>query len=202
VRTAAVDVGSSSLGETLGRLTEGLEVGLLVYNAAFSPVGPFLERPLAAQLQAVDVNVRGTLQAVSALAPAMVARGKGGIILLSSLTAFQGSPWVSTYGGTKAFLLSFGEGLWAELKEKGVDVLVSCAGATSTPGLLAQSPQGAPFMLPPRAVADDALGKLGRGPTTIPGAMNRLASFFMRRLLPRRMTVQLMSSQTKKLKSA
>ena len=62
-----------------------------------------------------------------------VARKRGAVILMSSLTAFQGSPFVSVYGATKAFNLALAEGLWAELQPHGVDVLACCAGATRTP---------------------------------------------------------------------
>ena len=63
-------------------------------------------------------------------------RGRGALVLLSSLTAFQGSPFVATYGATKSYNLSLAEGLWAELRGHGVDVLSVCAGATATPNLL------------------------------------------------------------------
>jgi short-subunit dehydrogenase len=47
---------------------------------------------------------------------------------MSSLTAFHGSPFIATYGATKAFNLVLGEGLWFELRARGVDVLACAAG--------------------------------------------------------------------------
>ena len=164
-------------------------------------VGAFLEIPLDAAARGVDVNVRGPLALAHRFGRRLAARGRGGIVLLSSLTAFQGSPFVATYGATKSFLLALAEGLWFELAPRGVDVLAVCAGATRTPSYLRQrAPQGAPGELEPDQVAREALARLGRGPSMIPGRFNRFASQLMRRLLPRRATIRLMGAQTKDLK--
>src|SRR4029079_265672 len=64
---------------------------------------------------------------------AMVGRGRGGILLVTSGAAWAGGGRLTTYGGTKAFDLVFGEGLWAELRRDGVDVLSLVVGATDTP---------------------------------------------------------------------
>ena len=127
-------------------------------------------------------------------------RGRGAVVLMSSLTAFQGSPYASIYGATKAFNLSLAEALWSELAASGVKVIASCAGATLTPGYLKRSARGgAPGELEPAQVAKETLAALGSGPLLIPGAFNRFASFLMRRLMPRRTTIGLMGSQTRKL---
>ncbi len=201
VRCVTADLASSTVGELIGKATEGLEVGLLVYNAALSPVGPFLEQTLEENLKAIDVNVRGPVTFAHRFAPAMVTRGRGSLVLLSSLTAFQGSPFVSTYGATKAFNLALAEGLWFELAKQGVDVLAVCAGATRTPNFVKAAPDGAPGLLEPSAVVTDALSHLHHGPLTIPGLFNRVASFFMRRLLPRKTTIAIMGQQTRKLQT-
>ena len=116
----------------------------MVYNAALSIVAPFLDTPLADKQRILDVNVRGPVIAAHVLGERMAARGRGGIVLVSSLTAFWGSAWVATYGASKAFNLSLGEALAHELGERGVDVVVSCAGATRTPGFVepGRGPQG------------------------------------------------------------
>lgn len=199
VRTLTLDLAASDAPAHLAEQTRALDVGLVVYNAALSPLGEFAGARVEDQLRALDVNVRTPTALAHHFAGRLVARGRGGLILLSSLTAFQGSPFLATYGATKSYNLALAEGLWFELKPKGVDVLAVCAGATTTPNFLKASPQGAPGMLPPAAVVQHALGALGRGPFTIPGAFNRLASFLMRRLLPRATTIALMGDQTRKL---
>lgn len=200
VVTAAVDLSSPALAEQLAPLIADREVGVLVCNAASSPLGSFARQTPAETGRALDVNCRAPLTLLHLLLPAMIERGKGGVVLMSSLTAFQGSPFASVYGATKAFNLALAEGLWAELKPHGVNVIASCAGATRTPNYLkAMAKGGAPGELEPEKVAEDTLAQLGRGPLVIPGAFNQFASFLMRRLLPRATTINLMAAQTRKL---
>ncbi|MBL9037088.1 MAG: SDR family NAD(P)-dependent oxidoreductase, partial [Archangium sp.] len=128
VETAVIDLGSPTLVDELGRLVNGRDIGLYVHNAAFVPHGAFLERPLREQQLSLDVNCRAPLALAHTLGTAMAHRGRGGIVLMSSLTAFQGTPLLATYGATKAFNLTLAEGLHGELAPRGVDVLACCAG--------------------------------------------------------------------------
>ncbi len=194
-----LDLASPDAAERIALFTRELDVGLVIYNAALSPIGPFLEQSLAENLRAIDVNVKTPTAVAHHFAPRLVKRGRGGLVLLSSLTAFQGSPFVSTYGATKSFNLSLAEGLWAELRDQGVDVLSVCAGATATPNLLKAVSKAPPGMQQPEEVVREALDALGHGPVLIPGRFNRFASFLLRRLLPRRSTIQIMANQTRKL---
>ncbi len=199
VRCIALDLARGDAAQVLERELEELEIGLVVYNAALSPIGSFLELPLDEQLRAVAVNVRGPVAIAHGFGRRLAQRGRGGIVLLSSLTAFQGSPFVATYGATKSFALSLAEALWLELTPSGVDVLAVCAGATRTPAYLRRSGRGAPGELEPDQVAREAFDRLSHGPFMIPGRFNRIASWAMRRLLPRRMTIRIMGAQTRKL---
>lgn len=198
-KTLPLDLGTPCAAEAIAEATKDLDVGLVVYNAALSPIGDFVSTTLEDNLRALDVNVRTPTALAHHFGGRLVARGKGGLVLLSSLTAFQGSPFVTTYGATKSYNLSLAEGLWFELKPKGVDVLAVCAGATKTPNLLKAAPNGAPGMLEPSDVVEDALDSLANGPLVIPGAFNRFASFLMRRLMPRAATIAIMGDQTRKL---
>ena len=87
---------------------------MLVYNAALSLVGPFLEQPLSAHLLELDTNVRMPLSLTYEFGRRMAERGCGGIILMSSLAAFHGGPFIANYAATKAYNLVLAEGLWAE----------------------------------------------------------------------------------------
>jgi short-subunit dehydrogenase len=200
VRTSSLDVAAAGFAAELEKLTAGLEVGLAVFNAAHAPAGPFLDSSLENQLRSVEVNCRGPLTLAHVLGRSMAARGRGGLVLMSSLTAFSGSPFLSTYGATKAFNLVLGEGLWFELRARGVDVLAVAAGATTTPGFWRASPHGEPGMISPEQVVAEALPKLGRTGVMIPGAFNRVASFFLRRVLPRRTAVRILGDRTTKLR--
>jgi len=199
VRTEACDLARPDLADVLERATGGLDVGLAVYNAAYAPVGAVLERSLDELTRVVDVNVRGPIVFARTLAPKMVARGRGGVVLMSSMAGFQGSPRIATYAASKAFAIVLGEGLWSELAPLGVDVLVSCAGAIRTPGYAKASRAEAPGTLDAREVAEQTLDALGRGPTVVPGATNCFARFVLGRVLPRRVAIALMARSTKEL---
>jgi hypothetical protein len=202
-RALVIDLASTDLLAEVTAATADLEIGLLVYNAAHSVVGRFQDVPLAEKLKMIDVNCRGPLVLAHHFGQRMAERGRGGIVLVSSLSGFQGQAMVGTYAATKAFDLVLGETLWEELGEHGVDVLAFCPGATRTPNFLATRPRSggmlsAPLMDPAETVAE-ALAALGRGPTQIAGRANRLAAFVLHRLLPRRALVRLMSRATRRM---
>ena len=192
VRTLACDLADPSFASQLAPLAAELDVGLAVYNAAYSFVGSFVDRPVDDLLRVVDVNVRGPLLFARTLCPAMVARGRGALVLMSSLAGAQGAPGLAAYAASKAFNTVLGESLWGELRPRGVDVVTSCAGAIRTPGYAAAASRDAPGTLDASAVVDATLAALGGGPTVVPGAVNKLAAFAMQRLLPRARAIAIM----------
>ncbi len=199
VHTEVVDMARPDFPNALAALTDGLEIGLAVYNAAHAPIGDLLSRPLGDLLHVVDVNVRGPLIFARMLAPKMVARGRGGIVLMSSLAGYQGAPRIATYAASKAFNIVLGEGLWRELRPNGVDVVVSSAGAIRTPGYAKTAARDAPGTLDADVVAERTLDALGRGPVVVPGAVNRIARFVIGRILSRRTAIDVFARSTKDL---
>ena len=196
IKTLVLDLSVSDAAERILRETEQLEIGLLVYNAAFSAIGPFLERPFQDHLKEIQTNALTPLQLIYLFADRMILRGRGGIVLMSSLSAFQGSAYISTYAATKAFNIVLAEGLWEEWRERGVDVLVCVSGAVKTPNYVASEPEKTGSLgdmtMKPNQVVREALNALGKGPYVIPGRMNRISSFVMRHLLPRKTAVRFM----------
>jgi len=163
-------------------------VGLLVYNAGADPYSSnFLDQPLAAWAGLVRRNVDTVLGACYRYAPAMVARGRGGIVLVTSGAAWVGGAHLAAYGASKAFDLILGEALWAELKPMGVDVLSMVLGATDTPAFR-RVLKGRDFdgLADPDDVARDMLANLAEGPTWPPDG----SPFGP---LPRRQAVELMT---------
>ncbi len=199
VRVAAVDLGGPGLLAEVRAAAAGLDVGLVVYNAAHSLIGPFLSQPLEEKLRIIDVNCRGPLVFADEFGRAMVARGRGGLVFMASMAAAQGSPLVATYAASKAFDLVLAEGLWDELSASGVDVLACRAGATRTPNYEASKPQGKVPLMEPEAVVRRALDSLGRRPSVVPGFINRLGDVFMTRLLSRRAAIRFMGKATRRL---
>ena len=173
------------------------EIGLLVYNAAYCPVGPLSHRTDAELSRVVAVNARTPLLLARRLSEPMIGRGKGGIVLMSSLAGAQGSPRLVAYGATKSFLVTLAEGLWSELRRSGVDVIACVAGAVTTPGY-EQTGQGgrAPGALPPGDVAEQTLDALGHGPVVVPGGFNKFGRFILSRVLSRKGAIWLMSRNT------
>lgn len=200
VRVAPLDLASPALLDELRVATAGLEIGLLVYNAAASLIGPFLDQPLADKLRILDVNCRGPVILADELGRAMAERGRGGIILMASIAGAQGTALITTYAASKAFDLVLAEGLWDELRERGVDVLGCRAGATRTPAYERSRPavESGPVM-EPEAVVVDALAALGKRPTTVPGLFNGAAAFVMARVLSRRAAVVTMGRAMRKM---
>ena len=196
VRTLALDLADGAWFPTVQALANELEIGVGVYNAAYSFVAPLLDRPLADALRVASVNVEGPLRFVHALAPAMRTRKRGALILMSSLAGFQGSPRLAAYASSKAFITVLAESLWSELRPEGIDVLVSCAGAIRTPGYLATAKGDAPGTLDPARVVELTLRAIGKGPMVVPGGVNKLARFFLGRLLTRRAAVGVMARNT------
>lgn len=199
IRVAAVDAGTpEGIAAIAGA---GEDVGLLVCVAALAPIAPFLELT-PAQLDAVlDLNCRSAAHLAHAFGTRMAARGRGGIVLLSSLAGGQGSALVTHYAATKAYLRVLAEGLWEELGPRGVDVLASCPGLVRTP-TFARTDATLPRLVPPptapRTVARQTLAAIGRRPVVIPGRLNRLAGTAVR-LLPRRRAIALASSRTRSM---
>lgn len=119
---------------------------------------------------------------------------------MSSLAGTQGSPKIATYAASKAFNAILADGIWHELKKHGVDVISCVAGAITTPGYKnAQDVKDAPGTLEANKVAAETLNALGKGPTVIPGFMNKMALFFMRRIFPRKLAISIMENNTKHL---
>ncbi len=204
VVTVVVDL-ALPVDELLGALRHAvgdLEIGLLVANAAWSPVGPFLESDLAGLVAAIEINCRAPVVLAHELGTRMAARGRGGIIVMSSLAAEAGSAHVALYSATKAFDLVLAEGLWYELRDRGVDVVAIRPGSTRTPGWESSQPPDGEFrgVMESPDVVRDALAALGTTPSLAAGAANRAAEA-MFRSMTRREVVELMSGITERLVS-
>jgi uncharacterized protein len=176
-RTATFDLTSASLIDDLAPLVDGLEVGLVVYNAgAVYWADTFVDRDLADALHLVDLNCRGPVLLTHRFGSSMAARGHGGIILMTSMSAAAGSAYTAVYNASKAFDIVLAESLWIELGQRGVDVLGAVAGLTDTP---AMHRSGVRFDDPTYVamsaddVAGEALAALGRGPVHVAGEQNR-----------------------------
>ncbi|MEX5632470.1 SDR family NAD(P)-dependent oxidoreductase [Parafrankia sp. FMc2] len=174
VRAVALDLSAPGALADLASVTSDLEVGLFVYNAGGDDLStPFLDKDLATHLNLVHRNCDSVLEAAYRFGGPMVARGRGGVVLVTSGAAWAGGATLATYGATKAFDLILAEALWAEWHTSGVDVLSLVLGKTDTPSMrrvfdARNEPYGE--VADPADVAREALDHLADGPTWIFGS--------------------------------
>jgi len=174
-----------------------VSVGLLVYNAAYAPIGLFENTSEEHLSLASAVNVKAPLLLAKLLSEQMIKNKRGGIVLMSSLAGAQGSPNLAAYAATKAFNAVLAEGLWKELKPHGIDVIGCCAGAILTPGYKeAEKTKPAPGTMTAGNVAETTLKNLGKGPIVVPGGVNKFARFLFTRLLSKKAAIDIMSKNT------
>ena len=121
-RTIAQDLSDDTAHELL-RATEELDVGVLVCAAGFGSCGPFLESDIAHETQMIRVNCEAVMLQTFHFGHRFVKRGRGGIVLLSSVVGFHGAPNFAHYAATKAYVQSLAEALHVELAAQGIDVL-------------------------------------------------------------------------------
>jgi short-subunit dehydrogenase len=182
--------------EAASRLREALEaqgvaVDLLVNNAGLGHTAPFHEQAPEVLRAMIEVNVRAVVELTRAFLPGMRARGRGRIVNVASSAAFQPVPYLTVYAASKAFVLSFSEGLAEELRGTGVTVQALCPGITATefldvagthPGLLVRRLP----LLSADAVVRRSLKGLDRGRVrVVAGWPNRALGFLVQRLAPR-----------------
>jgi short-subunit dehydrogenase len=199
VRCYDGDLASAPFLEKLRTECRSLDLGVVVCNAAQSPIGDFVTRDTDDLSRVVDVNVRAPLLLLRGLLPEMVSRKRGAVILMSSMTGHVGTPRIAAYAASKAFLRVLAESLWYELKDKGIDVIACSCGAVRTPGYATAAGREAPGTLNPDRVVKRAMLGLGAGPVVMPGYINKIATQVMTRLLPKWMAISILASSTKKL---
>lgn len=117
----------------------------------------------------------------------MVNLGKGGILFIASVGAYGIGPYMANYSASKAYILSLGESLHYDMKDKGVEITVLAPGPTDT-AMLAETEfdidQVGMKPMTPEKVARIGLNALGKKSSIISGTTNNIMTFVMRRLIP------------------
>ena len=185
VRTLRADLSRPDFMPAVLSATQSIEVGLLVNNAGFGLAGNFLDHQLEKEVALLDVNCRAPVILTHGFGRKMAARGRGGIIFVSSVSGYIATPFEATYAASKAYELFLAESLRYELKNKGVDVLALCPGSTDTEfhEVAGSRPVAAMAV---ELVVDVALKMLGKKPVAIPGWHNRLLVYLLK-FTPRRL---------------
>lgn len=185
IRIAEHDLADPAGVAALATSVASLDIGLLVNNAGVGLKGDFVAHDPAELRRLIELNCQAPVALTRALAPGLIARGRGGVIVVASTGGLQGLPGSVVYGASKGFDLLFGEGLAPELAARGVDVLTLAPGGTDTEGPRRTGVDlDRVSLMPVAPVVRAALAGLGRRTLVIPGVTNKLASLAIR-LLPR-----------------
>jgi uncharacterized protein len=162
-----MDLTDPDLSRSVAELMSRQDFGLVIYNAgATHGVGLFLDNPVDHARNLVRLNCDGPVLFAHLSLSAMRKRGRGGLILVSSMSALAGSGYVAAYAASKSFELVLAEGLHWELGREGIDVMCAVASLTDTPAMQrAGIVAGAgPTPMTSEDVAVGALRYLGQGP--------------------------------------
>lgn len=182
-RVLPLDLADPQGAAQLAAATADLDVGLLVSAAGFGTSGPLLAGRLSDELDMLDLNCRAVLEQARHFGERFVGRGRGGIVFMSSLLAFHGTPRAAHYAATKAYVQSLAEGLRVEWGDRGVDVIASAPGPVHT-GFAARANLQMAHALRADVVARVTMNALGRQGTVRPGWLSKLLGWSLA-LLPR-----------------
>lgn len=205
-----VDLASPGAAQQLFDEVEGrgLLVDTLVNNAGFGFYGPFEDQAPAHLSDMLQVNVVALTELTRLFVPSLLTR-RGVVLNVASTVAFQPSPYMSAYGATKAFVLSFTEALWAEYRGRGLHVAAICPGPVETPfidamGAAVRSTAVFKMAIPVDDVVRACLRALDhKSPTRIVGLVNWLlaqTSRFSPRALTARISAAMFAPQAHRLK--
>ncbi|MBD1373077.1 SDR family oxidoreductase [Hazenella sp. IB182357] len=176
-----------------------LHVDILVNNAGVGASGPFIDHTFEENHRMVMLNITTLMELTHLLLPAMVKKGYGDVINVASLMSFFSSPYMSVYAASKAFVLSFSEGISREYMSQGIRVIAICPGTTDT-NFFAQAPldiKQREFRTPEQVV-DSTFRALDRGKShTVDGLSNTLLTL-LPRLLPRKLLTAIFGTAMKK----
>ena len=195
-----IDLGASGAAEDLsGRLAaRGIEIEVLINNAAFGLSGDFLQQDAARLRDMLQLDIVSVVELTQALGRQMAARGHGHVLLVASLAAYQPTPLLAAYGAAKQFVLAFGVALHVELAKK-VGVTVVSPGLMDTEffEVSGYRPKASlkATMVPPSQVAESAVKAMFKGRSSlVVGRLNRLAAFsnrFTSRLLQAKLSYRM-----------
>lgn len=175
-RVIVADLATASGRRQVDEGSRDLDVGLLVAAAGFGTSGDFLAADIDQERDMLEVNCSASLHQSHEFGRRFAQRGRGGIILMSSILSWQGVPRSANYAATKAYVQSLAEGLRIELAPQGVDVLSSAPGPVAS-GFADRANMRMGAALDADFVAQSSLDALGNKGTVIPGALSKLLTY-------------------------
>ena len=165
-----------------------LEIGVLIPCAAIESSGYCVDGTAEAHARMLQMDCYGPMRLAHHFGAAMAQRGRGAILVVSSLSGWMAQPYMAHYGAAKPYILALGEGLHHEMRDKGVDVSVLSPGPTDTPmaaGTGIDFASTGMAVMRPEDVAAVGIGALGRSAHAVPGIRNKWMVVMTTRLMPR-----------------
>jgi uncharacterized protein len=182
-RVLCADLAKLEAVERVLEAASDLDIGLLVAAAGFGSSGGLLESDLGVETDMVDLNCTAVLALAWHLGRQFARRGRGGVVLMSSLLAFQGTPNAANYAATKAYVQTLAEGLRVEWAPHGIDVIASAPGPIRS-GFAARADMRMAQALPAEVVARVTMQALGGKATVRPGWLSKVLGWSLA-MLPR-----------------
>jgi short-subunit dehydrogenase len=179
VKTIAADVSGAEGIDKIIQSTQGLNVGLLIVSAGYGTSGLFIESSLHSEINMLRVNCEALLSLTHYYSQQFVHQKRGGIVLLSSIVAFQGVAYSANYAASKAYVQTLAEGLAVELKPHGVDVLAAAPGPVES-GFSERANLKMSMSLKPEQIGVPILKSLGRKTTVLPGRLTKFLIYSLR----------------------
>ncbi|MFZ4405074.1 MAG: SDR family NAD(P)-dependent oxidoreductase [Pseudobdellovibrionaceae bacterium] len=176
VRVLALNLSEIESIQIIKNYTKDLNIGLLAAIAGYGTSGAFIDSDISDEIQMLKVNCQAVIEQCHHYGSLFAKRGSGGIILVSSIVAFQGVPQSANYAATKAFVQSFAEGIHFELKPYGVDVLVTAPGPVNT-GFAKRAKLKMGKAANPTEIAQSTVASLGKAITVRPGFLSKLLGY-------------------------
>lgn len=156
-----------------------LNIGMLIVSAGYGTSGLFINSSLPSEINMLRVNCEALLSLTHYFSKRFAHQSRGGIILMSSMVAFQGVPYSANYAATKAYVQSLAEALALELKHYNVDVLAAAPGPVSS-GFEERANMKMSMSLKPSDISVPILKALGRKTTVLPGLLTKILVYSLR----------------------
>lgn len=179
IKIVASDVSETEGIDKIIQTAQGLNVGLVIVSAGFGTSGNFIDSSLHSEINMLKVNCEASLSLTHYYSQQFVQKKRGGIILMSSMVAFQGTPYSANYAATKAYVQTLAEAIAVELKPNGVDVLAAAPGPVES-GFSQRANMKMSMSMRPEQAGVPILKALGRKTTVLPGLLTKLLVYSLR----------------------
>lgn len=182
VETLVADLATAEGRQAVIEAGQEAGIDLLINNAGLGAFGAFMDVPAERHAEIVAVNVTAMLALTHGLVPTLIASAdadgrSAALVTISSSLAFVPAPQIATYAASKAFVLSFGEALAAELAGEPLDVLTVCPGPTKTDFGANAGYEGGhlPGAVSPERVVEATYAAIGRQRTLVVDPLSKVA---------------------------